>query len=637
MNLDSLRAQAVFERGGMLKIPNLIRILSAIPLGISLWVFTSFVLSSHRGFEMTDESLYLLVAQQIAGTTQWGFPAGWHTSPLYLIAGQDVANFRTLGGVLLGIIGMLLGYVSHCLSSTDTRVGDEPWSPRDRVRAGVFVLVGYVGTLLYYSSLLRAPSYNWVNLAGLLLAAIGFLLVLNNSPTGRNPLISKTSLLHASIISFGLLFSLPGKPSSPVLFMAIASLVLGLLRGWRESAIFALQVTATSGVLVLIAITTRFWPLNFWVQFEQALSASPLTESRLVEIAVFELVGAPGSLLTAVFSNPVSAGLVVLTAVLAAFAFGVTVKLTAYRRAFLVAGWTLLVWEFAAKELAFSRSLSLGIWGRFDTGIALVLLYILSITHFFLLKRKDATGDRDVLQEKKVLLGSVLLAWTPFVFAFGSTNALLGQAAQGGAGFLLASLILLQNKSTLTGLSGEQLVLTVASIGAISLILLNSHENPYRLAPMAEQTVPILLSDQGSSQLYVDPSTATFFLNLQAELQTAGFNKGTPVVGLEWTWSSGIPYLIGASVPPSAMPTLFGYEGSLVRLEENLTRGCASFDCKSAWVIVSDQASLNDKARLQAGRAEGLFSVISGRNFPSDYQKVFDSDNVKIFKPVRGS
>jgi hypothetical protein len=71
----------------------------------------------------------------------------------------------------------------------------------------------------------RLPSYNWVNIVGLLVSISGFFLLFARKTQfgGLKGQLIRLSLLL--LVSFGAFYSLPGKPSS-ILFIAVG-LVLG--------------------------------------------------------------------------------------------------------------------------------------------------------------------------------------------------------------------------------------------------------------------------------------------------------------------------------------------------------------------------------------------------------------------------
>lgn len=604
----------------------------AFPGAAGLWLLSAFVLASGNGFETTDEALYLLVARDLTGANQWGFPAGWHTAPLYYLAGQDVANFRTLGAFLLGICGIVLGFVSY-LVTKGVKLGAGHFNdPRNIVRATLFGLVGYAGTLFYYASLLRAPSYNWINLIGLLIAAIGFLLIFRDEGADDH-LPWKATVGQTALVSFGLFYTFPGKPSSPFLFFAVAIVLLWLISGWRKAAKITLFVSALSTALIAVAVLTSFWPQDFMTYFIRGLRAPSLTDSSTVPIALMELVSLPISFFHIFWSNPVSITLCILAVTFATGAVSYRLRSSLFKLLFVVASWMLAGWEFGLKNLLPSGASQLGSWGRIETGVSLIVLYLSTLVLLGFLSREEGVSVKQHGATKVTLLGSLLLAWLPFVFGFGSTNPLIGIASHAATGFLLASMMLISLwRDKRFGLALE-IALTIFAVTTALLTLVYSHTNPYRLEPIREQSIPLTLSDGGNSRLYVDAETAKFFQSTRDSLEEVGYTKETPIIGLQWRWNAALPYALGTDVLTSTMPTLFGYAGSIDRLRYNLEQGCGVFECERAWVAISNSDALDSSATAEIDSALSVLEEITGRKFPSSYEKILENDQLTIFRP----
>jgi len=588
--------------------PLLLLVLSTAFL-VVLWFSFATILASAKGFETTDEALYLLVSRELRGDVQWGFPAGWHTAPLYLLSGQDVSNFRTLGAVSLGLLGMILGVASFLVTS-DVKDFRAVADKRNLLSVGFFAVVGLSGSLLYYASLIRAPSYNWVNLAGLLIACIGILLIVWKENDHNSAEKMRSSVIFSAIVGFGLFYSFPGKPSSPFLFLAFAIPLLILFLGWRKGGILTAHIAVSGILLIPVAVVVGLWPADFYSYFFNALIAPPLTDTSTVSGASLELASFPHTFVTALFADTFSVGLLLATITAGTLAFLIPRKRAPLMLILGSVGGMLILWHFALRDLITHGVVNSGSWARADTGLALMILYLLSMTLFFLSGRNASRDEETSRRRRKVFQSSLLLGWVPIIFGFGSTNPIIGMASHAGVGLLLASLMLTTAARPAKNVLLSQGPIALVAIAFAGLIISDSHAMPYRLAPMAEQTTRLKLLDGGSSVLYVDPKTAEYYKDVLSALKENGFAAGEPLIGLEWTWNSALPYASGASVLPSAMPTLFGYPGSLERLDFNLRHGCVSFDCQGAWIAMTNPGSL---ARQSAHDIEAAQSRILGK------------------------
>lgn len=560
---------------------------------VGLWWVTFFVLSSSKGFETSDEALYLLVARELRGESQWGFPFGWHTAPIYLAAGSDVANFRTLGGVILGVIGSSLAVAGFLVAGDISSIRGLSEKRANLWSTLVFALVGYAGALFYYASLIRAPSYNWVNLVGLLLACSGLLVFIWIGRNVQKVIPRYTQILVSTLVGAALFYTIPGKPSSPFLFLAVAIPVLILLFGLRRGVVISGQIILAGLAMIPLAVLTGLWPVDFYRFFSRPLEAPPLSESFSIGSALVDLALFPVSLSEGILSDSVS---VTIFAFVVLSAFIARIHSKSRRAAVLSFGVGILslsLWHLGIRSFLLGDELVLGQWANNETGLALWILFFGSMAFFLQSPPKLSSTSRSRSFSNRIILSAFLLGWSSLVFGFGSSNSLIGMTAHSGATLLVASLMMARAKSANLRSHPFQWPVALFAIGASISIIVSSHYHPYRLNPLALQNEPLSLWDRGQSVLFVDRETASEFTELFIFLDAEGFEVGDRLISLEWTWSSAVPYATGASVPRSAMPTLFGYSGSLPLLDFHLSQDCQTFDCSESWLITTKTESLD--------------------------------------------
>jgi hypothetical protein len=251
-----------------------------------LWALVARVLAADRGIDLTDESLYLLDADPPRQYDAFAFPYGWITGPLFRSVGHDIARFRTVGGVILVLATGLLAHQVlrsvEALSGRPSALG----APASRHALLVGLLSG--SGLLYYVGLplLRTPSYNWLNLIGILVALAGaFRLLHSTSPVPA-----------AGLVAAGAFLSVHAKPTTPFLLAVAAALLLIRTKGTRTTLVFFGWAAGFSGALLALAWLSPLWPAEPITAFLRAVripSAStghdPLNAVRLIVLSPLEL------------------------------------------------------------------------------------------------------------------------------------------------------------------------------------------------------------------------------------------------------------------------------------------------------------------------------------------------------------
>jgi len=281
-------------------------VLAGVVLAAALWRLLGWILLADRGLDLTDEGLYLLAAEARSLDSYWGVPFGWHTAPLYRWVGYDVAAFRTAGAFLLVGAAAALGAAAASVGRALREAGEggRPGKAGARqllIEIVLGALLGGLGGLLYYGGLVRTPSYNWVTVFGATVAAVGLLIVMQSvvpsaSSSGRSSLWgdgggpARFPLLGGVLLAgFGLFFTVPAKPTTPIFFVLLGAPALFRLGGARFVVRVMGAVAATAMAFVLIAVIAGFWSESVVSIFVRALDAPSLLESQSVRGAVLSL------------------------------------------------------------------------------------------------------------------------------------------------------------------------------------------------------------------------------------------------------------------------------------------------------------------------------------------------------------
>lgn len=283
----------------MTREPGSLRSIAAAVLALPLlWAVVARVLASDRGIDLTDESLYLLDADPPNRYDAFGFPYGWVTGPLYRTVGYDIARFRTLGGVVLVLATALLAH--QVLRSAAALSGDR--ASRQAARTVHTLLVGVLAAsgLLFYVGLplLRTPSYNWLNLVGILLMLSGVFLACRPAPSLVSGVTAGAASLvpAASLLAAGAFLAVHAKPTTPFVLAIAAVPLLVRIRGARGALALSGWSVGVGVAFVALAWLSPLWPTDPMTPILRGIQRpsistghDPLNAIRLLILSPLEL------------------------------------------------------------------------------------------------------------------------------------------------------------------------------------------------------------------------------------------------------------------------------------------------------------------------------------------------------------
>lgn len=204
----------------------------------SLMIYSIWVLD--RGFEITDESYYFLLAKNPEAVTLYISAQHWIMSPLWDVTGT-IASYRGIGLLILIVSSSLLAYGSITLW--------KKLSPDFSISTPNKALV-YIGSissaLLYGSAINFSPCYNLLASAG---SYIGLGMVFMALGTDRN-LIVRTAYCFVAGLAISIEFL--SKASSGICTLGLLIVAIALFTPSR------LQIAAKILVLVLTTFIGMF-------------------------------------------------------------------------------------------------------------------------------------------------------------------------------------------------------------------------------------------------------------------------------------------------------------------------------------------------------------------------------------------
>lgn len=596
-----------------------------------LWFVIGQVLASSRGLDLTDEGLYLLAADPPSATAAWGWPFGWHTHPLFALVGYDIASFRTLGALILVLCSAWLGWLVASVIRSDDQYPQR--SESKLLAAGSAVAAG-LGSLLYYVSMLRTPSYNWLCLVGITVASAGVMQAVRQarrvSPAGPWRRVA----YPATVSSIAVFLTLPAKPSVMPMVLLLGVALLALLVSWSAAWRWLVLSVGLLPVWVVFAVATRLWPLDFAGVLLRALqmpypdpSQTPigamqeaLLTPRAAAVAIGDIADRPALLLL------VSSILLALPLIL--------------RRRWLLMRLTGFVGVTAAAlgiagvpiPLVNAEGRPFGL-AQPTLTTALVAVLLATIALSWRLGGLPLSSDSRQFTRIQVsgLVATFLFLLT-LVFGFGSDNGIYGQAAVAGGLTLMAAAAVALGLEARRDSSIVLLAVLVATMLFVASGLVGGWRFPQRQAPFAEQNVSTQVGAHGAD-LLLDAKNAQTLGRLLAQARQQGWHDGTPLVDVSYTWNPGVAYALGARVPDSLMLTIFGYGAAHDITAFHLSGHYLEFPFRDAWVLTTRPDLLDAGARSAVDFTLDRISSVSGKAFPSSYSCIASGDFI-LWRPL---
>lgn len=603
---------------------SIVRWSAAVPIVAGLVLFERRILAVDRGLETTDEAFYLLAAAVTDRETVWGISAfQWHTRPMLLLAGYDIAWFRTLGAVLLLVSAFALAVGLN--STAPERVG--------AVSRGALLIALPVASHLYYATMLRSPSYNLVNLAGLMLAAGGTAFIAAEPRPVRS--WSWSSSRGVILIAFGLVLAAPAKPSTPFLGLGIVLATLLAIRGAAVAVRVVMRASGIMLVLVLLLMAAGTWSRTPWVVLLRGLRAPALEPEQTIQGAIADAVTLPLQAIQMILGLPAwrVLGPIFVGVILALASHG------ALRRATVLILPPLGFSAFAAFRTApvpppwrgyVSDAFYPG-WASVPLMDALVLVMLTGVTAATLtalLRRGFQVGESASDLRNDGVIAVSLLMWAA-LFGFGSGNGAYGMLSHAGVFLIAATLILFRHVEHRVGRVAAACV-SVWTIYLTASVIAAGWHAPYNAAPVRDATSPVtIFEDRPRSVLLVDPPTAQRIAALRDVVREAGWTNEQPLLVLSPPWGVLEPLVLGARPVDSLLLTIYGSPGSSAAAAYHFSRLDESW--RDAWIL--SLVPSNDRWDVAIAELQAQSSVVTGRKFPDDFVCVAENDDYRLHRP----
>ena len=562
-----------------------------------VFVYTIFLLISNisSGFDITDESFYILSAQNPGEIFPVIRQDGYYIGLLYSLSGHNLSYHRLFGILLLTLVSIWFAiefytYVEKKFSTSFTLY--------DKL---LFVIPIMSGVLTYYKIWLITPSYNWLALVGILMVLIFLLRIVTNKELNYNRYVS----IDYIILSFSLNLTFMAKPSSALLVTIVSFLFIifefkafNIKKGFLSVTI--LTILIVSGHIIILHGSFDFYYHKLVESLDrmQLMDNSYTLEDRVITtytlIKEFFFEGFYFHKINPVFIYC----FMLITFILYMLHFKKNV-LKLYTAFIYIC---LIIYLYALFVYGMNENFNL-LWTIAIELLSLNILFIfLSILFTEQKKRNLIIGIKAIILIFILILGS-------FAYSFGTNNNIL-HTMSGSMIFIVAA-ILVMNYLLDKMLDTKIFTPTIGLLLSLSVLftIQEAYKHPYRLTtPIDEQNEKVTLL----GGLEVDKTTKQYIENLQ---RIAINNKaiGEKISLIDMTGGSpGANVILNANF--FGEPWLAGaYKGSNDFTERVLKSYQGTDKLKKAWILVAPKG----------GRKLDLNSLNKvGLDFPNNYIKI---------------
>ena len=594
---------------GLLQATNLILVFFLL-LGTGI-----FIWASNKGFDFTDEGLYLLVYQH-----PHEFPDSYTSyhrvgAVFFDLVGGNIIALRLLGFFLTALATF---YFSLALTWF---LKGRSWSIFEGQGEQILLHLALQGSVLTaYCWLPPTPNYNTMAGIGMLLSCGGILAFFSNSDPRRS--IAKATL-GILTIGGGLLLAFLAKGSSAVGIVLISAILIGAcnLIALKEKIVFAVVVSISvlgGGLLIFFLIPSLSVSWEFFLGSIVALTEGNGAREIIIRHWHESLEFAMRHVRSFVLPILLAAGV-------SFFARSRFLVKSSDRKESLVF-WSIIGVLIAEVVLLIVKdAFSAGIQGRSRSFIGYTSLFLVLLT-----LRAGLPGAAQTISPHRLsgcVMFLVWLALMPFVTAAGTThkifiNALLHVAPLAAAILLVAASV---DKSL-----RRVIILPFAGLLVVGLsfsqFITGFVLTPYRTAPKWTQTVPVAVGVP-ETILNLDTASAECIEKTKAALADAGFKPSNDILALYGL--PGLVYAVGGVSPER--PWFFDSEGSSEDANNlRALRRIPKERISKAYILLKDNDSRAFNQLLESGIAfPRLYKQISLINFKYKNQK---NSEIALFK-----
>lgn len=566
-----------------------------IILGIFSYVLFYLLSNTSRGFDITDDSYYILTAQSQSDIFSTLLHDGYYTGILYFLSGYNLSYFRMVGILVLISISGWFALELHRYISTKFNFAINKF---DKF---LFIVSIMLGSLSYYKLWLITPSYNWLSLLSVILVILSLIRVINNKVLNYERHIT----LDYILLSFSLSLAFMARPTT-ALVLSFAS-ILFVFYEWKniniKKALFSVVILTILIVISHILLLDGGFSSYYYRLIEGIERASLLggghtlgdrydDMTRLIRLFFFE------EFYFHKINNFYIYGSFLIVFILYIFKN----KINSLNLYLIFTSIILVTYSYDMFNNALVQDFSF-MWIRV---IELLFLNLILIIVSLLFIDNKITLLKDIV---KVIGLSFLMILGSFACKFGTNNNIIF-AMSDSIIFIMSSIIVLNfifdrlvNTKIFTALSG--LIVSIFIYFSIN----NASEHPYRLVTNIKeqnQTVELL------GTIKVDKITKKYIEDLQ-KISSLNKSINEKISLIDMTGGSpGANIILGADLFGTQW-LLGGYKGSNEYVYKILKSYQGSEKLHRAWILIAPNGSR--KIDLNILNQLGL-------NFPGKYKKI---------------
>ena len=566
-------------------------------MSFAIFVYIIFLLVSNisSGFDITDESYYILAASHPNDIFSTVKHEGYYTEILYFLSGYNLSYFRFLGILLLIFISIWFATELHKHISKKFDYAINIW---DKF---LFIVPIAIGSLSFYKSWLITPSYNWLALISVIFVLLSLFRIVNNKEWNYNRYITPDYIL----LSFSLSLAFLAKPTTALVLTIISVLFVIYelknihLKKALPSVIILTNIIVVAHILILDGGFSSYYNrLIEGMERLATLGGGHTLNSRYIDMV--KLI--QEFFFEKFYFHQINIyylyGIVSIIAIL----FMIRNKINALN--FYVTLMFIVVSIYA--YIMFTHGLSHDfrfMWIRSIELLLLNFIFIVIAIQFVDNKKEFSTQIIKIIP----LLFIIILG--SFAYKFGSNNQII-YSMSGSMIFIVASTVVLNyifdrilNMRVFTALNG--LILSVFIYYSINY----AYEHPYRLITDIEgqnQNVELLggLVVDGQTKQYIEDlqSIASKNRSNDEKISLIDMTGGSPGVNVILDADFfGFQWLAG------------GYQGSNQFAERVLKPYLGTDKLRKAWILVA----LEGRRKLDLKILNRI-----GLDFPENYKKI---------------
>ncbi len=462
-------------------------------IACALLVIAFCIWTLNRGFEITDEAYYLLMAIHPESIKLYISAQQWITGQIWQVTGS-LASFRAAGLTLLIISASLLALGAlKVLSQSNLKVSKH-FAGRSIVLASAIICA-----LLYAETINLSPCYNLLAAAGAY-AAAGLTLFALHTPLKWR----RSGLLLLAGVALSIEFV--NKPSSGVATLCLMAIWIYLFN--KSLSEKALNIVTTSVALILFTLllaTTQTTIADVQSSISAGLDLFRMVQVEPVGVRLLRYVSEfAGYSLGAVKSHVI-------------LIIAVGMYLWTRRAVFIGVTCIFITYTLASGNYLFANA------DQFVVQMQSALMYFVSGLLVSLSAWKN---------NRRFIALIVGLCCLPYTVAVGTGNSIFTQIivslAPWGVALAVITTLHFDRKS-------DKIMVTILLVGLllpISLQIISSgFRAPYHMVqPLSKQSHQVLI--EGLGTVKVDSETSKFIADLKSATKICNISPGTPYLGL---------------------------------------------------------------------------------------------------------